>query len=397
MNGLKTEKRHEAHVGYGIVDEAALVEMFATDKQKKCYREGGNKFKGGKQKDTLLKQASRYCEIEDLGNRKYRIVKVYKYPVPKNFNSMNAGLHQYLTPLILINLIASGIYQVKSLTFTTNKWYRMVDMINDNYRNMKFNIDYTSDTFEISKNVLHDFFNTTDDALVYYFKKSLEHLKAANLFNFQEINWVYVRTIDVKHEKDDKQYIKIRPEHRRATAEEMVYIRKCEELASIHAGIRSDDETAKYYGSKSKKFLTKLKELLLERNILFCYKAYEIYSTDNDIQRCYQLLDNFEVGKKSELIVMTNELFQRNLKANAELRVKKNPEKRGLISNDEEVEFLSEYDKIINLTLAPRIETFEVPEFVDATNTEHIDKIIEDNMELMYNGKVLKIGVRNDA
>ena len=252
-----------------LLAEDDLVAIFATDKQKMTFMASGNKFKGGKQKETLLKQASRYCEVEDLGNRKYRIAKIYQYPVPKNYKQMSSGLHQYLTPLILVNLIASGIYQVKNLTFTTNKWYRMFDMINANYANFKLNIDYTSKKFNVGKNVLYDFFNATDDALVYYFKKSLEYLKAANLFNFQEINWVYVRSVDVKRNENEKHCINIRPEHRRATATEMVYIRKCEEKASHIAGISPDDESAKYYGSKSKAFLTKLKNSCLNRT--FCF------------------------------------------------------------------------------------------------------------------------------
>ena len=112
----------------GIIPEKKFVELFATDKQKQKYKTSGNKFTGVN-KSTVLKQAAKLCEITDIGNREYQITKVYKYPVPKNFNNMNTGIHQYLTPLILINLIAAGIYQVKNLTFTCNRWYRMVDLI----------------------------------------------------------------------------------------------------------------------------------------------------------------------------------------------------------------------------------------------------------------------------
>lgn len=386
----------ELSVKKGVITESKLVDLFATGKVKQKYQSSNNMFTSSN-KASVLKQASRYCEILDLGNRKYRIAKVYKYPVPKNFSQMNSGLHQYLTPLILINLVASGIYQVKNLTFTTNKWYRMVDMINANYAKVKLNFDYASEKLNVGKNVLYDFYNATDDALMYYFKKSLEHLKAANLFNFQEINWVYVRSVDVKHNEYGKQCINIRPEHRRATAVEMVYIRKCEELARKHAGILPDDESAKYYGPKSKKFLTKLKELLLEQNILFCYKAYEIYSTDFDIQRCHQLLESFEINEKSELIELTNGIFQKNLRANAKLRIANNPEKRGLIGRDglisqEDAEkFLKDFSAIINLTLKPAEEAIAVPESYDSLGMEHINKILHDNVEVLDNGHLLSV------
>lgn len=376
----------------GIIPEKKFVELFATDKQKQKYKTSGNKFTGVN-KSTVLKQAAKLCEITDIGNREYQITKVYKYPVPKNFNNMNTGIHQYLTPLILINLIAAGIYQVKNLTFTCNRWYRMVDLINDNYANMKQNIEYSSKKFEVSTNVLHDFYNTTDDTLVYYFKKSLEYLKAANLFNFQEINWVYVRTVDVNFEQDGHQCISIKPEHRRATSEEMVYIRKCEQVACKYVGISIDDESAKYYGKKSKMYLEKLRELLLEQNILFCYKAYEIYSTDNDIQRCYELLNSFEVCDKTDLIELVSTLFQRTLMVNAEKRVLNNPTKRNLLTSDDINKFLGDYKKIINLTLACGIEKVDVPNRLDEKQEHDINKIIEDNVSVLLNGRGLKIGV----
>ena len=310
---------------------------------------------------------------------------------------MNSGLHQYLTPLILVNLIASGIYQVKNLTFTTNKWYRMVDMINANYGNLKLNIDYASKKLKVEKNVLYDFYNSTDDALVYYFKKSLEYLKAANLFNFQEINWVYVRSVDVQHEENDKHRINIRAEHRRATAAEMVYIRKCEQLASQQAGISPDNESARYYGSKSKAYLMKLKELLLEQNILFCYKAYEIYATDYDIQRCHQLLSSFEIREKSALVKLANDHFQKNLVTKAEARVTSNPEKRGLMPNEDAENFIRDFEEIINLTLKPTNDIIAIPESPDSLGMEHITKIIKDNLEVLSNGRFVNLEAHLDT
>ena len=384
-------------IEFGVIDERELVNIFATDKQKRSFMECGGKFKGGKQKEALIKQAERYCEIEAVGDKKYKIVKVHKYPVPKNYKQMNEGLHRYLTPLILISLITAGIYQVKNLTFTTNKWYSMVEMINRNYMNFKLNMDLGCEKLGVSKNVLRDFYNSTDDALVYFFKKSLEHLKAANLFNFQEINWVYVKSVEAKYDENEKQYINVKPEHRRATALEMVFIRKCEELASKHAGIRLGDESAKYYGPKSKAFLAKLKELLMERSILFCYKAYEIYSTDYDIQRCYQLLECFESSEKGELIRLSGEYFRKHLEMHAENRVRGNPSKRGLLTEEEVNKFLSDYKEVINVTMAPDVDVIDIPNGVASTEVEHINRVLEDKVEMRYGGKVLKIGVEKDG
>ena len=391
QSGIKTT------VGEGVIDEHELVAIFATEKQKAAFAESGHRFKGGKQKETILRQAARYCEIEDMGNREYKILRVHKYPVPKNFAQMKEGLHKYLTPMILINLIASGIYEVKNLTFTMNRWYRMVDLINSNYVGIKFNMDYGSRKLGVGRNALCDFFNATDDSLVYYFKKSLEYLKTANLFNFQEINWLCARRVEIRRDESGKQFVDIKSEHRRATAAEMVYIRRCEEKASKHVGIGSDDEAAKYYGKKSGEYAEKLKELLLERDILFCYKAYEIYSTDYDIQKCYQLLGCFEIEDKDRLVELAYGYFRDNLLRNMGKRVACNPEKRSLFTEAEKERFFADYEKVLEYTLNPSVKHMAIPDHSDSAEMGHVDRIIEDNLEVRYRGRTLKVGVKEET
>ena len=375
----------------GIISETQLVDLFSTEKQKEKYLSLG-KF-SGVNKQTILKQAARQCEIMDIGKRQYEITKVYKYPVPKNFDKMNSGMHRYMTPLILINLIGAKIHEVENVTFTCMKWHRMIEMINENYVTMKHNISYSSDKLSLSKNVLYDFFSTTDDTLVYYFKKSLEYLKEANLFNYQELNWICVRHIRDSVDENGKKILQITHEHRRASYNEMKFIRKCDQRACIEVGISKENDCEKYYGEKSKAYQAKLKELLMKENIVTCYKAYEIYSTDNDIMRCHQLLSNFKMDDIQAAVENMNKDFQKSLVVNAEKRIANRPEKRNLFSNADIANFMKDYEKVIELTLSSDANKVRAPRLNGTTLESEINKIINDNLCISYNGSVVSIGV----
>ena len=231
---------------------------------------------------------------------------------------------------------------------------------------------------------------------VYYFKKTLEHLRGANLFNYQEINWVYIRHVQTSVNSLGKQHNDVSHLHRRATSDEMKFIRRCEQVACQHVGLGADDHMGKYYGAKSKDFLKKLKELLLEQSILFCYKAYEIYSTDKDIQRCYQLLSSFEFRQKEDLIVRLNSLFQQNIMLNAQRRISKNPIKRNLFSDEDKQKFLYDYEKIAKLTLSYDSGLLYTPHMLDTIQEEDVNSVISNKLSISLNGKSAKIKIDNN-
>jgi hypothetical protein len=378
-----------------VISERTLIEMFATEKQKNKYSEKG--YFTGTQKQNILYKAGAMCKIEDLGSRQYRIDKVYKYPVPKNFSKMNSGMHKYLIPLILIKLIGrkiyDEIYDKENMTFTLMKWYRMVDMINDNYIAMKNNITYSSERFGIDENIMYDFFNTTDDSLIYYFKKSLQYLKEADLFNYQEINWICIRGAESKEEGGIAK-LNIKNIHRRATQEEMETIRKCEQKASKDAGITIESE--KFFSEKSKKYLSIYNEELKKSNILFCYKAYEIYSTDKDIERCYNLLKNFEVEtqQEQELMIKVNEMFQNNIMINANDRINKRNENSNYILGKPEIKrLLGKYSSLVGMTISQEFEKIEMPSTVSELDKVFIGDFINKKINVSLNDNNIKIGV----
>ena len=381
-------------INTGIITENELLDLFATDKQKNKYLSSDNKFVSSNKK-TVLAQAGRDCEIKDIGNRQYEITNVYKYPAPKNFNKMNRGIHKYLTPLILINLIAAKIHNLDNITFTSTKWYKMIDMINDNYINMKYNMDYSSDRFNLDKNALIDFFNTTDDTLIYYFKKSLDYLKEARILNFQAINWICVKEESEVYNNGVKEF-KTNRVYRRVTQKEMVFIETCEQTACLDAGLSlNSSEGEKFYSSKSKKYLSTLEKLLSEKQILFCYKAYEIFATDRNIEWWYNLLNNFDIKDKKELVATLNSVFKNNILINAQKRITGNPEKRKLHSEVDINNFMIAYKKISDFTLTNNADKLDIPQNINTVDERIINDFIDKNVHIILNGDKINIGVLN--
>ena len=247
--------------------------------------------------------------------------------------------------------------------------------------------------------ILGDYFDSTDNQLLYYFKKSLEYLKASDLFDYQQIKWVCIR----KTENDDnnsKRKVEIRYEHRRATQEEWEFARRCDQEACLLSDIRTDNFQEKYYGKKSHKYLHYYNTALARRDIVCCYTVYEIAATDRDIRRCYKLLEMFDITDKSELVNLLGSAFQDNLVNNANKRIYKgienNSKKYGSLSKEQAEDFISNYAKIASLTIGLVEEDRIIrgfPKIIDNKEITYINNIIEDNLDITLNGNRVNIGV----
>ena len=148
MNKLNIKK--------GKITEKKLVELYGSDAQKKSYKENGRFISNYKK--TLLTKMSRYCNIEDLGGRTYRIKKVYDYPLPSNFNKMTKSLYQYIVPLLLTNLI-NGHDENNKIDITVGKWAREINMVNKNYNLVKYNREDTSKETQCSLDTINEFYD----------------------------------------------------------------------------------------------------------------------------------------------------------------------------------------------------------------------------------------------
>ena len=230
----------------GKLSELKLVELYGTDTHKKSYLENGH-FVGANKK-PLLNKVSRYCNIEDLGNRTYRITNVYKYPLPANFNKMNQSLYQYIVPLLLTNLI-NGHDEHNKIDITVGKWAREINMVNRNYNLVKYNREDASRETQYSINTINEFYDKADDMIDWYITNALDYLKSAGLIIWREVHRVNEEVSSGENIIDENGNINvdISIDSHQASEEEMEYYSQCIAIADKVAQIENASE--RYYSN----------------------------------------------------------------------------------------------------------------------------------------------------
>lgn len=306
----------------GKLSEQKLVELYGSDTQKKSYLENGH-FVGANKK-TLLNKVSRYCNIEDLGNRTYRITDVYKYPLPANFNKMNQSLYQYVVPLLLTNLI-NGHDEHNKIDITVGKWAREINMVNRNYNLVKYNREDASRETQYSINTINEFYDKADDMIDWYITNALDYLKSAGLIIWREVHRVNEEVSSGENVIDENGNINvdISIDSHQASEEEMEYYSQCIAIADKVAQIESANE--RYYSKKSKQFGEALKRELYKKKIKCVYKTYEAYYVNLD--KCKFVLNQFGEFNTGNLIGEFNREFTNMIVGNAEKRFEKYPDR----------------------------------------------------------------------
>ena len=314
MNKLNIKK--------GKISEKKLVDLYGSDAQKKSYKEYGRFI--GNYKKTLLTKMSRYCNIEDLGDRTYRITKVYDYPLPSNFNKMTKSLYQYIVPLLLTNLI-NGHDENNKIDITVGKWAREINMVNKNYNLVKYNKEDTSKETQCSLDTINEFYDKADDMIEWYITNALDYLKSAGLVIWREVYRVNEEISSGKNIIDESGniHVDISIDSHQASEDEMNYYSHCVSIADKAAKIENAGE--RYYSKKSKLFGEVLKKELYKKKIKCVFKTYEAYYVD--LNKCNFILKQFGIFKMNNLISEFNKEFTDLLVGNAEKRFDKNPDK----------------------------------------------------------------------
>lgn len=306
----------------GKISEKQLVSMYGSDTQKKSYFENGH-FVGANKK-TLLNKISRYCKINDLGNRTYKITDVYKYPLPSNFNKMNQSLYQYIVPLLLTNLI-NGHDEHNKIDITVGKWAREINMVNRNYNLVKYNKEDASRETQYPLNTINEFYDKADDMINWYITNALDYLKSAGLIIWREVHRVNEEISSGENDIDENGNINvdISIDSHQASEEEMEYYSQCIAIADKVAQIENASE--RYYSKKAKLFGEVLKKELYKKKIKCVYKTYEAYYVNLD--KCKFVLKQFGKLDMDNLIMEFNREFTNMLVGNAEKRFEKYPDR----------------------------------------------------------------------
>ena len=259
----------------GEISTKELVNIFGTDKQKENYIK--NKKLNSGNKKSIINKVSKFCEIQDLGKGKFMIHKVFNL----NMNDelvfpLLKGLSQYMTPLILTKLLNEQDDNYK-ITLSFVSWAKRFEIVNNNYSFMRNNQERNSKHLNINEDTLFDYFDKMDSCIRYFLEKILKTLSnksGLDLIEFDSVTKVKkmdrdqtIKNIKILFECDKYDEI--------ISDEDRKFVIDCENKAKEEAGITDNRE--KFYGLKSKVYKKILSNLLIERNILFTYQAYNIF------------------------------------------------------------------------------------------------------------------------
>ena len=335
----------------GKITERELVDLFASDTQKKSYTEKGHFI--GNHKKVLLTKMEKYCNIKDLGNRTYKITKIHKYPLPNSLPKMQKSLYKYICPLILNYLIDNEYNENRKIDITVGKWSREINMVNRNYNLVKYNKEDTSKETQYPVELIYEFIEKTDDMLDHYITSALDYLKSAGLIIWREVYRINVEVSDIENiviDENGKVSLPLHIESHQASKEEMEYYSACINIADKEANI--NNYTERYYSKKSKHFNEVLKRELYKRKIKCVYKTYEAYYIDPE--KCEYILHQFQQTNRKKLIKEFNDEFTVMILDNASKRFNKFPSKY-LYCNGED-DYMLRQEGMCEMTIANETE-----------------------------------------
>lgn len=296
----------------GVYTERELVEIFGTEKQKESYTKN-NRFIGNN-KQYILSKAQRVCNINHINNGTYEVVEIYKHPVPNNFNKLNSGIYQYMSPIILLKLLTESD-QNNKITFPLFDLANMITMTNKNYKPAKYNQGLVGEFLDVDQNVVSEFFEKVDYSVRYYIESCLNYLKAADVLEWFKAPMVKKRRMEMGSTVDGVIPLVCERTDERATDEEIKFINDCKEQVRLELKITNRSEC--FYGGKAQLYKKRLQELLKNKDILYSYETYNIFYTN--IDRCKSLLSKFEYDE-STLLGEFNKYFIDYILENAKER-----------------------------------------------------------------------------
>ena len=295
--------------------ETELVDMICTKKQAESYRQKG-KFCGGKQRSMFLDKLSTYCEYEyDQKNKAYSVVDVRAVPLTMAQARLHKGIYQYLAPLILNEMINNHDENHKA-RLTVFDLAKIIEMVNDNYASVKYNMEEVSTELDIPFYTLYDYFNRTDLQIDEYLRRCIKYLHSENCVIANEVH--VIQTFEKKYEEKDGNIslTKVKNVHT-ASDDEMEFYSRLVEQASAKAKAFTNYE--QWYGSNSAKFKDTLKSLLDSNGIDYVCRAFEMWYVD--LEKCKRMLDEYiKQSSLSDSTKMLGQVFKLIIDENAENR-----------------------------------------------------------------------------
>lgn len=256
----------------------------------------------GNSKTAHIKEFERYCKYHKNG-QKYIIDEVYDNPLPKIENRGSDGNSKYYDNIEITLLYLLQRERKRTIVMSVGKILEVMNMINQNYRIVKNNIEESSEILNVSKENMYLFFNTYHSPLINIFRNNLKTMANKSLVYYNDCQMVAkLKAQPVLNELgeivlNNKGIAKIESKeiHTIATEEEYELILKCEK--EILDNMNYKDKQAIFLAGRWQEFNNKVTEKLYERgNIKYYYDAFKIICNRDGIDKFIRKYQ-YEVNK----------------------------------------------------------------------------------------------------
>lgn len=347
--------------------------------------------KKGNSKTKQMKQIESLYKVEQKG-RKYILVE--KYDEPKEIIDNRQESYISLIENLILNLCYNESYQPSfdgSIKVSMGRIARGVGLFNTNFSACKRMLGKTSKYLGTNIDTTKEYFDTVERSASGKIETALKNLDRKATISWNKI--IMVAEVEEfsqfshreKEEGVTEVYKSTMENHRKATEEEIDFIRDSRKEAYIQYGVK-DAKQAKF-SSKAKEINDNIKTRLLKRNISYYYYAYEIRFNPKFVE--YDLKQFcLDEDEKYAMTKTLKEAFSIKIYENAD---KKNIKCVGRPSNSDRKayrkgdKYLEDYQTLNNNMI------IKDKNILDEVYKTHTDSKIEEILEDISTEELMKI------
>lgn len=347
--------------------------------------------KKGNSKVKQMKQIESLYKVEQKG-RKYILIE--KYNEPKEIIDNRQESYISLIENLILNLCYNESYQPSfdgSIKVSMGRIARGVGLFNTNFSACKRMLGKTSKYLGTNIDITKEYFDTVERSASGKIETALKNLDKKATISWNKV--IMIAEVEEfsqfshreKESGEVEVYKSTMENHRKATDEEIDFIRDSRKEAYIQYGVK-DAKQAKF-SSKAKEINDNIKTRLLKRNISYYYYAYEIRFNPKFVE--YDLKQFcLDEDEKYAMTKTLKEAFSIKIYENAD---KKNIKCVGRPSNSDRKayrkgdKYLEDYQTLNNNMI------IKDKNILDEVYKTHTDSKIEEILEDISTEELMKI------
>ena len=347
--------------------------------------------KKGNSKVKQMKQIESLYKVEQKG-RKYILIE--KYEEPKEIIDNRQESYISLIENLILNLCYNESYQPSfdgSVKISMGRIARGVGLFNTNFSACKRMLGKTSKYLGTNIDTTKEYFDTVERSASGKIETALKNLDKKATISWNKV--IMIAEVEEfsqfshreKESGEVEVYKSTMENHRKATDEEIDFIRDSRKEAYIQYGVK-DAKQAKF-SSKAKEINDNIKTRLLKRNISYYYYAYEIRFNPKFVE--YDLKQFcLDEDEKYAMTKTLKEAFSIKIYENAD---KKNIKCVGRPSNSDRKayrkgdKYLEDYQTLNNNMI------IKDKNILDEVYKTHTDSKIEEILEDISTEELMKI------